>query len=107
MSTILERIQRLVTAGRVRVSHHGNEELQDDVINAGDAVDGLAAATPLEEYADSGRGPSVLVLEYDQAGRPIHVVWGIAYDRQQGPAVLVTAYRPSLEKWHPDYRTRR
>ena len=107
MNELLQRIQQLVARGQVRVSHHGNEELADDVIPANDAVAGLALAEVIEEYSNTGRGPSVLVLEYDGEGRPIHVVWGVAYDRTDGPVVLITAYRPHEDRWQPDHRTRR
>ena len=53
----------------------------------------------MEEYPASGRGPAILVLEYDLDDRPIHVVWGIPAGHET-PAVLITAYRPNPEKWH-------
>lgn len=107
MSELLKRLRRLTSEGRVRISYHGDEELRDEVIAATEAVAGLEQAEVIETYADTGRGPSLLALQYDRNQRPIHVVWGVAHDHSIGPAVLVTAYRPDPDKWHADMRTRK
>jgi len=106
VSELLERIRGLVETGEVRISEHGYDELADDRIPVRDAIRGILEAVAVEEYPGSGRGPAVLVLEYDRENRPIHVVWGIPADHES-PAVLITAYRPSPEKWDSDFVTRR
>lgn len=90
MSATLEQVQRLVEAGKVRISDHGYDELADDDIYAHDVVTGLVAAQVVEDYPDYGKGPCVLVLEKDAEDRPIHAVWGIPKGQTE-PAVLVTA----------------
>ncbi len=62
-----------------------------------DAVRGLRETILVEEYPASGRGPAVLVLEYDLDDRPIHVVWGIPAGHET-PPVLITGCRPNPEK---------
>ncbi|CAN5832518.1 hypothetical protein BH23ACT11_BH23ACT11_07140 [soil metagenome] len=106
MSKLFERIRKLVETGEVRVSEHGYDELSEDQISVRDAVRGILEAVAVEEYPASGRGPAVLVLEYDRENRPIHLVWGIPVGHES-PAVLITAYRPSREKWDSDFMTRR
>ena len=105
-SQILTHIHALVVRDHVRVSDHGYEELAEDDILATDVVAGVATAIAVEEYPTRTRGPTVLVLQQDARGRPIHVVWGIPKD-QEGPAVLVTAYRPDPAKWEVGFRRRR
>ena len=105
MSSTLRRVQALVVRREVHVSAHGYDELAADGILAGEAVAGVSAAALVEDYPDAGRGPSVLVLQRDRAGGPIHVVWGIPKG-SAGPAVLVTAYRPDPKRWSADLKRR-
>ncbi len=106
MIELLAKIRELVEIGKVRISEHGYDELSEDRIQVRDAIRGLRNAILVEEYPASGRGPAVLVLEYDLDDRPIHVVWGIPAGHET-PAVLITAYRPNPKKWHEDFLTRR
>jgi hypothetical protein len=106
MSETLRRVQTLVLSGDYRVSDHGFDELEEDVIVAGEAIAGIVEAIAIEDYPDRFRGPSVLTLQYDGAGRAIHVVWAIPAGRRS-PAVLVTAYRPDPEMWDSDFRKRK
>jgi hypothetical protein len=95
-----------VNSGAVFVSAHGYDELADDDIFFGDVLAGLPTAQLVEDYPAATKGPSILVLEYDSADLPIHVVWGIPKGAG-GPAVLVTAYRPDPARWSSDFKERR
>jgi hypothetical protein len=90
----------------VRVSAHGYEEPAADHLLVREVVAGLATAVIIEDYPDVPKGPCVLVLEEDQTGKPVHVVWGIAKG-QTSPAVLSTAYRPDPAKWDETWLKRR
>jgi hypothetical protein len=106
MSETLRRVQALVLSGDYRVSDHGFDELEDDVIVASEAIAGIAEAIAIEDYPDRFRGPSVLAVQHDADGRAIHVVWAIPAGERR-PAVLVTAYRPDAEKWDSEFRKRK
>jgi hypothetical protein len=106
MSETLRRVQALVARGEYIVSRHGFRELATDDIVAEDAVAGVASGVIVEDYPDSRKEPSVLVLERDRTGRPIHVMWGVPKDAGT-PAILVTAYRPAPERWTADFMVRR
>jgi hypothetical protein len=106
LSQTLERVRALVAKGDVRVSAHGYDELAADDIQARDAVRGVAQALVVEDYPDYAKGPCVLTLQRDDAGQPVHVVWGLPAGRDT-PAVLVTAYRPDPAKWDETWQRRR
>lgn len=105
MSETLRRVQALVLKAEYRVSRHGFRELAADDIVLEDVLAGVAAAALVEDYPDNRMEPSVLVLQHDGRGRPIHVMWGVP--KASGtPAVLVTAYRPAPERWSLDFMRR-
>ena len=105
MSQTLQLIKELVARGEIRISEHGYDELAADDISVEDILSGVAAADLVEDYPDYFKGPSVLVLQKDPDGLPIHVVWGIPKGAGT-PAVVVTAYRPEKDKWSDDFKTR-
>lgn len=106
MSETLRRIQTLVLDGDARISDHGYDELAKDGILPTEAAAGMATAVLVEEYRTRDRGPSVLTLQEDASGRPIHVVWALP-ENERRPAVLVTAYRPDPRVWEDGFRRRR
>ena len=106
MSETLERVRKLVRAGTVRISEHGYDELSADGILSTEVLAGVGEARVIEDSPHYGKGPCVLVLQFDANGAPVHVVWGIPKGHTE-PAVLVTAYRPDPQLWENDLLTRR
>ena len=105
LSSTLEAIRDLVAAGEIRISEHGYDELSEDGIRIRDVLAGLSSAVVVEDYPTFRKGPAVLALQSDLAGRPLHIVWGIPKGRM-GPAVLITAYRPDPVRWTDDFKNR-
>lgn len=106
MDGILDRVLVLVAQGQVLISAHGYEELGADDILVKEAITGVIDAMVIEAYPDYHKGPTILVLQQDQAGEPIHVAWGIPRGAST-PAVLVTAYRPDPGRWSDDFLRRK
>lgn len=106
MNNLLKRVQDLVTRGEVRISEHGYDELADDGLKAREVVNGVFGAAVVEEYPDFPKGPSVLLLQKVDNGTTAHVVWGIPKGHE-GPAVLVTAYKPDPARWDEHFMMRR
>ena len=105
MGSTFDQIRELVSRSEVRISSHGYDELAEDGIAVEEIVAGIAQARVIEDYPNYGKGPCVLILQSDRAGRPIHAVWGIPQGAA-APAVLVTAYRPAPTKWNQDFTRR-
>ena len=105
MPDVLQTVQSLIGQGKLRISLHGYRELAADDILVGDVIDGASLATAVEAYPDAVRGPSVLVLQRDRHGEPLHILWGMPKGLE-AIAVLITAYRPDPARWSPDFKTR-
>ncbi len=65
----------------------------------------LISQSLVEELNDV-LGRDKFVLQRDEAGKPIHVVWGIPKGKASS-AVLVTGYWPDTERWTDDCKRRR
>ena len=106
MQDTLGQIKQLVVSGDVRISEHGYDELANDDLTAREIVIGIENAVLVEEYPDFPKGASILVLQTDKNGQPVHVVWGIPKGHKS-PAVLVTAYRPEPDRWNANFTDRK
>jgi hypothetical protein len=105
MSTI-KKVQLLAVLGDVRISEHGYDELANDDLLAREIVSGIEGAVLVEDYPDYPKGASILVLQKDKYGQPVHVVWGIPKG-EESPAVMVTAYRPDPDRWNINFTERK
>jgi len=106
MSEIFQRILGLVASQEVLISDHGYDELAADGILVRDILEGAREGAVVEEYPAYHKGACVLVLQKDNKGKPIHVVWGIP-SQADSPAVVVTAYQPDPSRWADDFLRRK
>ena len=72
LSQVLAIVQGLLRRGEYLVSRHGYRELAADDILLDEVLAGIEATVVVEDYPDSRKEPSVLVLQRDlhrNAGR--------------------------------------
>ena len=89
----MEYIYRLHAIERMFQRNISEQQVQDVIIK-GEVV---------ESYSDDKPYPSYLVLGYSQ-GVAFHVVYAVD---EEDNIIVITVYRPSLEKWQNDLRTRK
>lgn len=97
----IEAIRDRVRNGKFVVSAHADQEAADEDIEIAEIRDALLNGEILEQYADTGRGESCLILGFAN-GNPIHVVCG--WHRES--VAIVTVYIPKPPTFE-DPRTRR
>jgi len=91
----LEWIQACVQTQSYRYSLHGERERVDDTLDFGEVEQALLSGRILEQYKNTGRGESCLVVGFTNSGKPIHIVCG----RIKDEVVIITVYIPTLPKF--------
>ncbi len=105
-SETFTKVKSLIEKSDVLISSHGYDELAEDGILVKDILTSVKSAIVLEDYPQFGKGPCCLLLQRDARNAPIHTVWGISAGTQR-PAVLITAYRLSPDRWSEDFTRRK
>ncbi|MBI4826370.1 MAG: DUF4258 domain-containing protein [Nitrospirae bacterium] len=96
-------IQERVRKGEYYVSKHGDMERQNDNLALTEVEEALLSGRILEQYEDSGRGASCLVVGFTEAGKPVHVVCGTRGKEM----VIITVYIPRPPKFITPYERRK
>lgn len=100
----LEFIQRCVKQRKIRWTYHVNMRLKGRFISRQAILESVDTYKIIEEYPKDKYLPSYLV--YSQYQNLIfHVLFAV--DVQGDNVRVVTAYRPDLEEWEEDMKTRR
>ena len=95
----VEWICEHVTQGKYYFSKHGDQERQNDNLTIAEVEESLLKGRILEQYKDTGRGESCLVVGFTEIGKPIHVVCGERGDW----LVIITVYIPHPPKFKTPY----
>jgi len=98
----IKAIKARVRSGKFMLSAHADQQAADENIDIAEICDAILDGEILEQYADTGRGPSCLILGFAKS-RPIHVVCGW----RRGSVVVITVYIPKLPKFENPWTRRR
>lgn len=84
---------------------HALDEMnaEDIIITTGEVRFVVFNGEIIEDYPEDKRGHSCLMFGMPDNRRPLHVVCA----PKEEYLAIITAYVPSLEKWEPDFKTRR
>ena len=102
---LIEQVRRLAALGRLSITLHAREEMDEDGVSTDDVIRGLEAETSemSEDYPEDSRGHSHLILVSLESGEPLHVCCAV----YEETLVIITVYRPDAKRWTPDWRRRR
>ena len=80
-------------------SRHGDKERQNDLLKISEVEEALLNGTIIEQYEDTGRGYSCLVVGFTDVGKPIHIVCA----EMEKDLAIVTVYIPFPPKFKNPY----
>jgi len=101
---ILNFIKSCIRDRRIRWTYHVNMRLKGRFISRETILSSVESYEIIEEYPKDKYLPSYLVYAKDK-GQVIHI--HIATDIENDSVTIITSYRPTLDKWEKDFRTRR
>ena len=94
----LDSLRGLCQSGAIIVSQHCMKRMIERGIGLAEVKQTITCGEIIEDYPEDFPYPSTLIL-----GGGLHVVAGAG----DGRLWLITAYRPSLDQWEADLKTRR
>jgi hypothetical protein len=101
---VLEFIKSCIERRRIRWTYHVNMRLKGRFISRRTILSAVNNYEIIEEYPKDKYLPSYLVYAEYQ-GLIIHIQ--IATDIENDSVIIVTAYKPAMDKWEKDFKTRR
>lgn len=94
----VEEIRKLCTGKTVFITAHLRLRMRERGIRYSEIMEALQSGEIIEDYPTDYPYPSCLLL-----ADGLHVVCGIG----EGKLFVITAYRPTPEKWEADGKTRK
>ena len=101
---VIGKLKQAVQNRRVEWKKHVLERMWERGISRTDVLTVLSTGQIIESYGNDRPFPSYLILGY-VGEHPIHVV--AAYDDKSETCYIITVYRPDLQYFDADYKTRK
>lgn len=97
-------IKNCVENNRILWTYHVNMRLRERFISRQSIIHSTESFEIIERYNEDHPLSSCLVYsEYN--GEIFHIVFALDFEYNQ--VRIVTAYKPNIEEWEPDFKTRR
>ncbi len=85
-------------------SNHAVNQMFKRMISTDEVEQVLQNGEIVMDYPEDKPYPSKLILDFCNE-RPIHVV--SSYNQNEDTTIVITAYKPSLDIWENDFKTRK
>ncbi|MEK7450054.1 MAG: DUF4258 domain-containing protein [Planctomycetota bacterium] len=95
----LEWLKERIRKNEFYFSKHADQERQNEDLTIQEIEEAVLSGRILEQYKDTGRGISCLVVGFTNEGKPIHIVCG----KRGNWAVVITVYLPQPPKFKNPY----
>lgn len=92
-------IQERIRRKEYYFSKHGDQERQNDNLTIAEVEEALLRGRIIEQYENTGRGESCLVVGFTDSGKPIHDVCGV----RGNWLVIITVYIPRPPRFKTPY----
>lgn len=92
-------IQDCIKKGKYYFSKHSDSERQNENLLITEMEETILSGRILEQYEDTGRGESCLVVGFTEKGKPVHIVCG----KRGDDLVMITVYIPGPPKFKTPY----
>ena len=103
MKNNLEFAKNLCEQNKLRWTSHIMLRILQRGISVDDVKAAILSGEIIEEYPEDYPYPSCLLAGKNICGQFLHVVFGFG----ENELWLITAYKPSKEKWESDFKTRK
>ena len=100
----LERLREAIKSGKFEWRKHILARLAERSISQNTIIEVIMKGEIIEDHPHNVPFPSCLMLGWVK-GKPYHAV--VSFDETLEIGYIITAYEPSLDKFEPDFRTRR
>jgi len=100
----LDKLRECIKSGKYEWRKHTLRRLTERGISQEAAIKVIIEGEVIEDYPEDRPFPSCLMLRWIE-GKPLHVV--VSLDEKEDTVYIITVYEPSLDRFEPDYKTRR
>ncbi|MCF7810084.1 DUF4258 domain-containing protein [bacterium] len=103
LDVILERIVAQANMENIRITHHAQQEMDEEDIRLDEVLEAISNGRILENYSEHLRGACCLVNGSTKDNRPLHIVC----TTEQPVLIIITVYSPKQPKWITPTRRRK